>query len=125
MTFLKKFGLAILKGIAIVSGVAPTISQQIPSSAGPIQTISKDLTQIAQIIASIEAVGAALGLPGTQKLTAAAPQVAQIILQSTLLVNHKIANSALFNQGCTKVADGMADILNSLDESGVKVEDKA
>ncbi len=79
---------------------------------------------MAGIIQQIEIIGQKMQTPGAQKLQMAAPLVAQVILQSSVLANHKIANSDLFQQGCTKVADGWADILNSLNESGVNAIDK-
>ena len=124
MTFLSKLGQAVLKGVAIVSGIAPVVSQTIPGASGPIQIISQDLTQIADIITQIEAIGQALGHKGEDKLNAAQPLIAQVILKSTLLVNHKIANPDLFSKGTKAIAGGMADVLNSLHENGVKTEDK-
>ena len=50
--------------------------------------------------------------------------VANIILRSTLLVNHSIANAELFNQGIQGVAGGFADILNSLHADGIQVQSK-
>jgi hypothetical protein len=116
MSFLKKLGSIILKVSEIVIGFGPAAAMLIPGTKDDkiIQTISVDLAQIAQIIAQVEVFGQALSLPGAQKLQAAAPAVAQVVLQSSIMVNHKIANPALFQTGCTKVADGMADILNSL-----------
>jgi hypothetical protein len=120
LTFLKKFGEYILKGLQIVTGVAPVIATvvtaQSPENAGKVQTGLTDLSAIASIIQNVEAFGQALSLAGADKLKAAQPLVAQMILQSALLANHKIANAALFTQGTTKVADGMADILNSLQD---------
>jgi hypothetical protein len=122
MTFLSKLGAALLKGIGIVSGLLPIVSQAFPG--GVINTVSKDLSQIAEIITSVEAAGQALQLAGDKKLEAAAPLVAQVILQSSMLVNNKIKDPALFMAGCTKIASGMADVLNSLHEDGVQVVDK-
>src|SRR4051812_21705042 len=98
MTFLKKFGEAILKGISIVTGFAPIASALYPGQAGVIQTVSNDLAQVASIIVQTEALGQALGLSGLQKLQAAVPLVEQIVLQSSVLVGHKIENEALFKQ---------------------------
>ncbi|HKQ52090.1 MAG TPA: hypothetical protein VJT74_06965 [Pyrinomonadaceae bacterium] len=125
MKFLSKLGQAILKGIAIVSGIAPMISQ-IPGVSGAVQTISQDLAQIAQIIAQVEVIGQKLGHGGPDKLAAAAPLVEQVILQSALLANRKIDKNRadLFTQGSKKIADGMADVLNSLHEDEVKTEGK-
>lgn len=124
MSFLKKFGSIILKATEIVTGIAPMISTN-DKSAAIVNTVSADLAQIAGIIGTVEGIGQALALPGAQKLTAAAPQVAQIILQSSIMAHQKIANPDLFAQGSRKIADGMADCLNSLHENGVESMNKA
>lgn len=124
MKFLTKLGQIILKATEIVSGIAPYASAAFPGHEGQIQTVSNDLAQVANVIVQIEAVGQTLSIPGAQKLLAAAPGVAQVILKSSLLVGRKIADPALFKQGTTKVADGMADILNSLKDD-VESENKA
>jgi hypothetical protein len=123
VTFLKKLGGILVKGIAVAVGFAPMIQQFVPGSTGIVQTVSKDLAQIADIIVQAEAMGQALGQPGPQKLIAVTPMVAQIILGSSMLSGHKIANSDLFKQGCTSIASGMADVLNSLKDD-VATEDK-
>lgn len=114
MNLLAKIGSIILKVTEIVAGFAPVAEAAFPSEASKVQVVSQDLSQIASIITQIEAAGQALQLAGAQKLTAAAPLVAQVILQSSVLVNHTIASSDLFKQGSQKIADGMADVLNSL-----------
>jgi hypothetical protein len=117
MTFLKKLGSILLRATEIAAGFAPIAQMSFPGQSDKIQTVSNDLAQIANIIVTVEAVGQSLNLPGAQKLQAAAPQVAQIILQSAVLSNHKIANTVLFQGGCQKIADGMADVLNSLHDN--------
>ncbi len=114
MKFLTKLGMILLKATEIVAGFAPLASAVVPGQAGNIQVVSADLAQIAGIITEVEAVGQALTLAGPAKLQAASPLVAQVILQSSLLANHKIANPDLFKAGAQKIADGMADVLNSL-----------
>ncbi len=114
--FLKKFGQVALKVTEAVAGLAPIAQAIYPKAAGEIQVVSQDLKQVADIIMQVEAVGQALQLPGQQKLVASAPLVAQVILRSSLLANHKIENPTLFQQGAQKIADGMADILNSLED---------
>lgn len=114
MKFLTKLGAIILRGVEIVSGFAPMVAQSLPGSAGTVQIVSKDLSEVAAIIQDVEVMGQALNQAGPDKLKAAAPLVAQIILQSAILANHQIENAGLFNQGCTEIASGMADILNSL-----------
>lgn len=114
MTWLKKVGLALNKGLQIVGVFQPAVEMFYPGAARKVEVVSQDLAQIGEVIAATEAVGAALGLPGTDKLTAAAPAVAQVILRSAVLADKQIADPALFQRGASKVADGMADILNSL-----------
>lgn len=114
MTLLSKIGSILLKVTQIVTGITPFIP---PAQQGTFQIISRDLEQISSIIVQAELFGQALNIPGAQKLIAASPAVAQIILQSSILANHKIANQALFKQGCTKITDGMADVMNSLNDS--------
>lgn len=113
-TWLKKVGEIILKGVEIVSGIAPIVSASLPGSAGTVQVVSQDLAQIATVIQEVEVMGQALKQPGPQKLTAAAPLVAQIVLQSSILAGRSIANEALFTQACSEIAGGVADLLNSL-----------
>jgi hypothetical protein len=124
MTFLSKLGAAILKGIGIVSGLLPIASIAYPNGAGVVNIVSHDLAAIADIITQVEAAGQALSLKGPDKLTAAAPLVAQIIISSALLSNQKIQQPDLFNSGCKSIASGMADVLNSLHPDGVQVADK-
>ena len=123
MSFLKKLGSVILKLVAIAGGFQPIIQQQIPGAAGAVASGIQDLGLIASIITNVEAMGQTLKLAGPDKLKAATPLVAQVVLQSSLLVRQKIADPALFTEGCSKVADGVVAILNSLHESGVKQED--
>ena len=124
MTFLKKLGSMILQGLQIVARFEGPVTSTVPGAANVIQIVSKDLTQIAQIIADVEVAGQVLGLPGTQKLTAAAPLVAQVVLDSTVLAGKHVANEALFRTGAQKIADGMADIENSLKADDLVVTSK-
>jgi len=114
VTFLKKAGAIILQGVEIFSGIAPILTSKIPNSSGAIQTVSKDLAQVAGVIMDVEAFGQALGLAGPQKLTAAAGPVSQIILDSSLLAGKQINDPVLFKQGAQAIADGMAKVLNSI-----------
>jgi hypothetical protein len=114
MTLLSKIGSILLKATQIVTGIAPFIPA---AQQGVYQVISRDLEQISNIIIQAELFGQALELKGAAKLTAATPAVAQIILQSSILAHHKISNQELFKQGCTKITDGMADVMNSLNDS--------
>ncbi len=117
MTFLKKLGSILLQATEMWAGFAPVITQTLPGASGPIAVVSKDMAAIAQIVVEAEAMGQALAQPGTAKLAAAAPLVAQIVLQSSIMADRKIADPALFNKGCGELAGAMADILNSLHDN--------
>lgn len=118
ITFLKLAGQIITKGVAIFTGLKPliagTVATVAPFGQAVVQTIADDLERIKQAVIAAEAMGQALALPGNQKLVAVTPLVAQVILQSSALTGHQIAQPELFNAGAKKIADGMADVLNSL-----------
>jgi len=124
MKFLSKLAQIFAKGLQIVGLFGPSIQTLIPQSGGVIQTVSADLAQIGNVIVDVEQMSVALQLKGPDKLKAAAPLVADVILRSTLVANHKIDNQDLFNQGVMSVASGMADILNSFHSDGTQVTDK-
>lgn len=123
MTFLSKLGGLIAKGLSIWYGLSGAAGALNPSIAGVVHKIDTEISQIAQIVITVEAIGQKLGIKGPEKLTAAAPLVAQVILQSALLARHKIKDEALFAKGCGEIAGGFADILNALDDD-VDVKDK-
>lgn len=114
MTWLKKIG-GIVKQIGVYAGlIAPTASLIFPGSKEKIDVVSHDLAELANIVVTVEAIGQTAGLPGPEKLKMAAPLVANAIVQSALLAGKKIENPELFAAGSQKIADGMADVLNSL-----------
>lgn len=123
MGFLKKLGTILLKGTAVVAGVGPLISNQVPAAIPVLAQVTDTLARVAGVVTQMELVGQALGLPGADKLKGAAPAVAQVLLESSLLVGRKIKDPELFKRGATKIGDGMADVLNALDDD-IKVEDK-
>jgi hypothetical protein len=57
---------------------------------------------------------------GAQKLSAAAPLVANIVKTSEMVAGHSIQNEQLFIQGCTDLTSAVAEILNSLDPKSVQ-----
>lgn len=114
MSFLKKIAGAILKGVQIVSRVGPGVSAAFPRLSGEVAVVTGELAMLGQVIVTVETIGQVLGHSGPDKLKAATPLVAQAILQSSMLVGHKIENTALFNAGAQKVADGLVDVLNAL-----------
>lgn len=130
MKFLSKIGAIVSKINPVLGIVSGIVSGFLPQDKrGKVEAVTAtaqhDLSVLAGIIVNVEGVGQALGIAGPDKLKAAAPLVSQMVLASSLLARHKVANPTLFAAGCTKLADGMADILNALDEDGVKDESLA
>ncbi len=124
MKFLSRLKDIFLKGLAIAQPFLGITQWTIPSSDKVVQTISQDLAQIADAIVDAERIGAAMKLPGAQKLQVATPLVADIILKSSIVANHKIADPVLFNEGSQDIANGMAKVVNSLHPGGLQVVDK-
>jgi hypothetical protein len=125
MTWLSMAAKIALTAARIVVGFGPAASALIPGTKDDkIIAVGTDyLVKISNVIQNAELFGQALGIKGPDKLKAAAPAVAQIVLTSSLVAGKKIANPALFQQGCTKVGDGVADILNSLSAGDVETRD--
>lgn len=120
MTFLKKLGQIFLEGLQLWTGFAPLVQASIPGSANVVATVSKDLTEIGNIVVQAEAMGQALGQTGQQKLAGAAAAATQIILNSAMLSGHQIANPQLFSQGVTDLTSAVAEILNSLSAASIQ-----
>lgn len=126
MTFLSKLGkvlATVVNVISVAAGIGPIIGSFLGSAAsGKVSqvasTVTNDLTAIGQVVVQAEAMIQAPG-SGATKLAAATPLVAQIVQTSELVSGHKIANEALFIQGCQKITSGSADVLNSLHPDGV------
>lgn len=116
MKFLTRLGQIVLKATEIATGFGPFVTRAIPGQTDDaiVRRVTTDLELLSGIVGHVEVIGQALSLTGTQKLTAASPLVAQVILQSSILARHEIADPVLFKQGCDKIAGGVADVLNSL-----------
>jgi hypothetical protein len=113
LTQLGKIGVAVGKALPIAG---PILAAVIPGTKDDavIAKATTTIDQVVGVIAQVEVMGQALALPGTQKLTAATPLVAQLLLRSSTLAGKEIADPALFTAGCEKIAAGTADVLNSL-----------
>ena len=112
--WLSVFGGIVNKTLQVVGIVQPMVQQFIPASAAPVvTTVSRDLEEVAKVVGFAESFGQALGLDGTQKLTGSSGSVAQIILSSSLIAGHPIANPELFKAGVDKITSGVVDVINS------------
>ena len=126
MGFLKKFGQIILKFTEIAVGVGGSVAAQIPGTKDDamLARATDTLTEVARLVGLAEVFGQVSNLDGAAKLQAVAPTVAQIVLRSDLMIGRKIKDPVKFQQGVTNIAGGVADILNSLEDS-VDTIDKA
>lgn len=114
MSFLKQLGQITLAVSKVAPIVGPIITAIVPNASQVVTRATSDIDQIASIIANVEVMGQALQLQGPQKLTAATPLIAQMVLQSSALAGKEIANPELFKAGCEKIGSGMADVLNAV-----------
>ena len=115
MKWLTKVGQVGLNIGGIVAGVGPIGSVLFPQYKDQINKVVGTSSGIVSILTQMEVMGQVLNLPGVDKLKAATPLVAQIILSSDALIGKKIKDQILFQQGATKITDGWADVLNSLE----------
>lgn len=135
LSFLSKFGSVLHKVDGVLTKIYPlagfvgqTVESFLPAGSTAQQDVEKIiapggfLDQGSALIQTGEAFGQALGIAGPDKLKAASGPMAQLILQSTTFSGKKIKNPDLFKQGATKIADGLADCWNAVDESEVKVQ---
>lgn len=120
MNFLKKIGTIALKITQIATGFSPLLQQVLPTNAGgTVAQVTDDLTKVAGMIQTVEVIGTALadkGISGPDKLKAAIPLVAQVVLQSEFVIGKKIKDETKFQAGVSQLASGMADILSSIEE---------
>ena len=120
MRFLKKVGSLIVAGSRLILGISTQVQRVLPD--GRIETVTDKLLEIQDVIIKAEVFGQTLSLIGADKLKAAGPAVAQVILGSALMADRKISRPELFSSGASKIADGMADVLNSLKDD-IETED--
>lgn len=121
MRWLTRIGKLALQVATGLETFGPIAKQFTPDPVDRIIDRAQDLSsQSAAIIVQAEIMGQALSLPGPDKLKMAAPAMAQVILKSDAMIGKKIKDAALFQSGITKITDGWADILNSLDGDDLK-----
>lgn len=124
---LSKVGKVALEVTKQLPVYGPIVTALIPGKKDDeiLQTVMPTFELIGTAIEQAERFGTALGLTGADKLKAAAVEVGQLVLSSALLAGKKIQDPVLYQRGCTKIADGMADIHNSIHPDGVKVVDRS
>ena len=114
LSYLKAFGLAVVKIIGVVAGITPVIETAAPVT----RPVLDKLSQIGALVMQVEAVFAAVSDPaaktGSQKLKAATPLVAQVLQTSELVTGKKIKDEQAFIAAAGTITSGVADLLNSL-----------
>ena len=115
MSFLKKLGDIIVKGAGVFLGFAPAITAAVPSSGGLVTTISKDISEIANLVVIAETVGQQQNIPGPDRAKMIASQVVQILLD-TILKGQKIQDQPLLIEAGADIAGGFAKALTSVHE---------
>ena len=115
MTFLKKLGEAIAKGVALFTGIGPLVLPYLGGGRAPeiATTVVNDLTQISQIITTTEALLQTPG-SGATKLAAATPLVLQVLRSSQAFAGKKIANEALAEEGASDIITGLVKFMNAI-----------
>jgi hypothetical protein len=121
MTFLAKLGSFLAKAVAIAAGLGPLIQPFLGSGkvAEYTPVVLNDLTQVAQVVTSAEAMIQTPG-SGASKLAASTPLVLQILRTSQAFSGKKIANEGLAEQGASKIVSGVADFMNAIHPDEVK-----
>jgi len=114
MTFLKKLGQILLKGVGIAASIGglslPFLGSGKAAQIGT--TVINDLTQMSSMAIAIEA--ALQGKPGTEKLAALIPLITNIVRTSEVVSGKKIADEAKFTLACQEYAQATVDLLNSI-----------
>lgn len=118
MNWLKKLGSIAKMSSQLIPVFGPLVASIIPGEKDDriVTRVTDTLGQVGNVIAQAEIFSAALSLPGAQKLEAAAPSVAQLILQSSLLAGKKVKDPARFEAAVKGLASNVAEILSSVEE---------
>lgn len=115
LTFLKKLGTILARVEGAAESLWPFLRGLFGSgkAGGVAEKVYNDFEAIANLVVMIEAAYPGDGT-GAQKLQALVPLVANVIKTSELISGKTIAQNDLFIKGCTEVAQGVVDVLNSI-----------
>lgn len=118
MKWLSKVGQILTQAVPALRIATPIIQQLFPKTTKPLEVVNDGLQEAATVIVQVEAIGQIWGKTGADKLTASVPAVSAILM-SKLVAGRKIHDKALFTAGATKIASGLADVLNSMEDNEV------
>ncbi len=119
MTFLKRLGEILAKGLAIAAGVGPLIAPYLGAKSGMVTEAVNDLTQISNIVIDAEAMMQTPG-SGAAKLAASTPLVLQVLKTSQAFSGKKIDNEALAEEGAADIVTGLTKFMNAIHVSEAK-----
>ena len=125
MNWLKKLAQALSAVTQIVVGFGPLFTQLTPTDKDDkaLPVVLDSLQHLTGILATVESIALSLGLTGPDKLKAAIPLVAQLILQSDAMVGCKIDNPAEFQAGVGDLVSAWVRVVNST-KADIKTVDK-
>jgi len=122
MSLLKRIGVISANIAGIIAGVGPLI---LPGRQGVIDQVLNVFEEFATAVATVEQIGAAVGMPGPDKFKAVLPLFGQILGRSVLVRTHGIKDQALYEKAIAGYGQATVDLLNSLDSKKVKTEELA
>jgi hypothetical protein len=115
-SFLKNAGKLLANVAAVEAGLEPIFKGALPASAGP--TLDKIDLVFKQVVA-VEGMFAAAypgQQTGPQKLVAAAALIGPVLQSVDTIRGKSIANEAAYTAAVQKIAGGIADLLNTLND---------
>lgn len=122
MNFLQKVGQILATGLRIWLNVAPALQQEGVPVGHAVPVVDK-LTLIGQAVDEAAGIIATLkdkNLTDDEKRQIASVKVAQVVLVSSLVAGHEIADPTLFHQAVQNLSGAVADIKRSLKSDKVE-----
>lgn len=123
-SWLKQIGSDLLTGLKVFGKVGSFL---LPIAGGALETMFPTfspeigfLEQATKVVVDAESFGQANGLTGAQKLAGAAPQVQQLVLDSTAFLGKKIADPVAFAKACADITSAIADAWNAVEAQPAK-----
>ena len=119
MTFLSKAGSLLRHGVKPIRGLFEVFGYD--RSKDTIKDDDDVLAQIFMATVEAESIGQELELAGEDKAKIAGVLVRKIF-SSKYAFGDKIKRPPLYNQGMEKIASGVADVQNSMDEGDLRAD---
>jgi len=118
-SFLKDLGTSVAKGTSTAQAGSQLVTSAIQTfapgsnAAHGVDTFSAILGSVVAVEGTVASIAGA-NASGKDKAQAAGNLVAQAIMAAPFMQGKKVADQAKFQQACTTIAGGVADLLNSL-----------